>query len=544
MSNILHGFSTRHTPQSHPASPKQSKNAAGGYTFKVIDYDRLLRFLTLGTASGTYYTGAADLTRQNAEMLVRMVEQNEDNHRVFVDMVVGVSQGGRAPKNDYALFALAIAGSHGSAVGKQYALSHLADVARTGSHLLQFASYIEQFRGWGRGLRRAVGDWYTSKNADSVAYQTVKYRNRHGWAHRDLLRLAHPVTADPALRSTFGWIAQNATDEHTPKLIEGFIKAHESGLKTKSHTLDLIREYPLSWEMLPDSELNRPEVWAALLDNDRVPLGALVRQLPRLTRIGLIKPMSAMTKNISDRITDMDALRKARIHPMNLLVAHRTYSAGASFRGDTTWQPATRIVDALDDAYYKAYGNVEPANKRTMIGLDVSSSMSWATINNMSLTPREASAAMALVTLATEPETMTLGFTGGGGGGVWGWGRDPVTQIPLSARQRLDDAIDLVSDLPFGPTDCAAPVEYARKNKIDVDTFIIYTDNETWAGTAHPHQSLEAYRQETGINAKMIVVGMTATDASIANPDDPGMLDVAGFDTAAPNLITEFSKGL
>ena len=47
-----------------------------------------------------------------------------------------------------------------------------------------------------------------------------------------------------------------------------------------------------------------------------------------------------------------------------------------------------------------------------------------------------------------------------------------------------------------------------------------------------------------GIDAKLIVVGMAANEFSIADPDDPGMLDVAGFDLSVPNLISEFSRGL
>lgn len=45
-----------------------------------------------------------------------------------------------------------------------------------------------------------------------------------------------------------------------------------------------------------------------------------------------------------------------------------------------------------------------------------------------------------------------------------------------------------------------------------------------------------------GIDAKLIVVGMTATKFTIANPDDPGMLDIAGFDTAAPGIMSEFAR--
>ena len=79
-------------------------------------------------------------------------------------------------------------------------------MARTGTHLFLFARYVEQFRGWGRGLRSAVGRWYTEKSVDDLAYQMVKYRSREGWSHRDLLRLAHPETGDGARKRLFDWV--------------------------------------------------------------------------------------------------------------------------------------------------------------------------------------------------------------------------------------------------------------------------------------------------------------------------------------------------
>ena len=81
---------------------------------------------------------------------------------------------------------------------------------------------------------------------------------------------------------------------------------------------------------------------------------------------------------------------------------------------------------------------------------------------------------------------------------------------------------------------------WAIQNKIEVDTFIIYTDNETWAGSIHPVQALQQYREKMGIPAKLIVVGMTATNFSIADPDDFGMLDVVGFATDTPAIISNF----
>ena len=82
----------------------------------------------------------------------------------------------------------------------------------------------------------------------------------------------------------------------------------------------------------------------------------------------------------------------------------------------------------------------------------------------------------------------------------------------------------------------------AQKRNLKIDLFVIYTDNETWAGDTHPSQALKEYRQHSGIDAKLVVVGMTATGFSIADPNDSGMLDVVGFDTNTPNILSMFAQ--
>jgi 60 kDa SS-A/Ro ribonucleoprotein len=84
---------------------------------------------------------------------------------------------------------------------------------------------------------------------------------------------------------------------------------------------------------------------------------------------------------------------------------------------------------------------------------------------------------------------------------------------------------------------------YALEKGKEIDHFVVYTDSETWAGDVHPAQALRRYRERTGIAARLTVVGMVANGFTIADPDDPGMLDVVGFDTAAPQLISDFAAG-
>ena len=47
----------------------------------------------------------------------------------------------------------------------------------------------------------------------------------------------------------------------------------------------------------------------------------------------------------------------------------------------------------------------------------------------------------------------------------------------------------------------------------------------------------------TGRTPRLVVVGMVSNGFSIADPNDPGMLDVVGFDTATPQLISDFAAG-
>jgi 60 kDa SS-A/Ro ribonucleoprotein len=527
----LAAITTRRTPQSRPADTRQKQNAAGGYAFALGDDARIHRFLVLGTDGGTYYTSERELTKDNAVVVLRAARERGE---WLVEQVVAVSTAGRAPRQNSAIFALAAASALADDTGRKAAFAALPAVCRTGTHLFLFARYVEQFRGWGRGLRRAVAGWYTGRSVDDVAYQAVKYRQREGWSHRDLLRLAHPESDDPARRDLFRWIVAGDVEADVPALVSAFVAAQTA---PTAELIDLIGAHPLSWEMLPDTALGQREVWRALVE-EGMPQTALMRQLPRLTRLGVLDGDTRRT--VVAQLADPDRLRKARVHPVDVLVALRTYATGRSARGDGEWTPDRQVVDTLDAAFYSAFATVEPAGKRTLVALDVSGSMT-APVSGLPISCREASAALALVTMATEPDVDVVGFTSGSG---HGWGAPAaLTELPISPRQRLDDAIRAVSDLPFGGTDCALPMTWAQQHGKEYDSLQVYTDNETWAGSIHPHQALRHYREHTGIDARLVVVGMTANDVSIADPSDPGMLDVAGFDAAVPNLMADFSRG-
>ena len=204
--NLRKHFSTRQTAQMQPIPGSgQVQNNAGGYAWAVDNWARLDRFLILGTDGGTFYVGERKLTIDNAQAVLDCLA--EDGLRT-VNHIVEISASGRAAKNDPALFALAMAAADGNEATRKAALAALPKVARIGTHLFHFMHFVEGFRGWGRGLRRAVGNWYVDRPAKALAYQAIKYQQRDGWSHRDALRLAHPIAPTEAHNRVFSWVTQ------------------------------------------------------------------------------------------------------------------------------------------------------------------------------------------------------------------------------------------------------------------------------------------------------------------------------------------------
>jgi len=271
-------------------------------------------------------------------------------------------------------------------------------------------------------------------------------------------------------------------------------------------------------------------------------LTAMVRNLGKMTEVGLLGWLSWAEAFVIDRLSRAEALGTARVHPLALLVALKTYAQGHGEKGKLTWKPRQKIVDALDAAFYLSFETLAPTGARTLLALDVSGSMTSPNIAGMpGISPRVGSAAMALVTAAVEPRHDIVAFTSGPYKSRFQGYGSGITPVEISPQMRLDDVIKATDNLPFGGTDCALPMLWARINKVPVDIFCVYTDSETWAGDIHPRQALDEYRQKMGIGAKLVVIGMVSNEFSIADPNDAGMLDVVGFDTATPAIIADFA---
>ncbi|XP_052270552.1 RNA-binding protein RO60-like [Dreissena polymorpha] len=576
-------------PQSRPLyqaihGPGQVMNNAGGYVFTMDDMDRCRRFLIMGTEGGTYYAKETDLKRGNVQCIDRLI--SDGRGREAVEAIRDISINRRNVRQNSLLYAYAICCRSNNKEVKKLAYSYLSEICRIPTHLFMFIKFCEEESrgegepatgtGWGRAHKRAVAKWYTNfiNNPEKLARLVTKYKNREGWTHKDLLRLAHVSTKDPVVGFILRYIvkgyakaqemyicntarqtdeiARLAMLEGVNNLIQGVDQA--SATTDPNQLCELIEKYQLNWEHCPSQLLRSPEVWRQLLK--KMPIEAMVRNLGRMTELKLFEGEGG--KESLDLV--LDKLRSINteaevpmeeegdsgegpsrghrvnfLHPFKILLALEAYRKveESGKKGKLTWTPNQQIVDALDSAFYQAFSQVTPTGKNYYLGVDVSGSMGVPVLGSSVITCQMAAAAMMMTTVRTEENCKIRAFS------------DRMVPLEIKRDDKMQTVLDKMRDMTFGSTDCSVPMKDAIENKWqDIDVFMVFTDCETWIGNVHPCQALVEYRKYSGKrDVKLIVCGMTATEFTIADKDDKYMLDIAGFDSSAPELIERFSRG-
>lgn len=557
----LAAVTTVTTPQTRPVPGRSDHvlNNAGGYVFAKDLWTRLEDFLILGTTGGIYYLGEDKLTADNAEVVFQAVR--EDGPRAVALLTdISASRPPRAPKNRGCLFALAAASAFGDPATIQAVKAAVPQVARTTDHLSALFGYRKQLKGKAaasgtapvasRAWRSALAGWFLAADVDAVAWKACKARQRktpagESLALRDILRIAHPKADTPERKALLGWLAGNIGDNEAARVlpaVDSFLAAQ--AVTTDEQALRVVIERHVPWEFLPSKHLASPLVWEALAGT--VGMTALLRNLARMTRIGAIGPFSSVTGVVTRRLADTEALKRARIHPMDAFLALRVYNSGTSQpnpkEAPHTWDPVGEISDALEEAYDASFGYTEPSGRRIVVAVDSSGSMTGKryldgpVVNPVMMggsplgTPYEIACAMATQVKRIEGANAHV--------------IDVDTSVHPSKVTARTNLREIASWQPSGGgTDLSLPFGWASQYDVRADGFLVLTDNETWAGHSHPFQALHGYRIRYNPEARVIVAAMTPAGHTIGEPGDPGILNVAGMDASLPKVVSGFIRG-
>ena len=524
--------SKKATPQTQaiPGREKEMiKGRSGGYMFDAGMEKMLRRCLLIGTAQSTYYAGKQELT----EDFVNTVQQAvAENPRLVADEILYASNG-RSINNSAPILALVLLSMGETPEAKQAFMEIFPQVVRTGSHFCEWLSYTKSLRGFGKVVREMGKTWLSQSDVRHLAYQLLKYQQRHGFSQRDALRLFHVKPPTEEHNLLFNWVVKGWNELPTQIPCEALAQIwwYEWLKRNPDSTKEAIAQGRLTHEMAAPVGKMDKEAWQLLFTG--MPIGAMLRNLGSLTELGVLQAHNRKNlQRVEAILNNKKFLRKGRIHPIDVLKALKTYQSGGKLgKSKKNWTPIPRIVDILEKAVELSFEVLEPTNKVFMHAVDISGSMSYGVVNSVGMSCAEIATMMALVTAKAEKNYMIRGFS------------TKFIDLGITSRDSFSSALQKASNKNFGGTDAAVAYDWMIKHKFKADVICFWTDSESWAGRRHPSQALQEYRRKLNPNAKAVYCTLAPYRISLVDPQDPFSYDLGGFDPSIPRIIQSIAKG-
>lgn len=511
--------------------PEQTFNNDGKIVYKLTDIERLKRFIFLGSENGSMYVNKNILTLENLTCLENLL--NNCKYDDILDVLNSYKH--RTFKKDYIIYVLARCCSihldddplFWKKDFRTDCFKIIHDVCTIPTDLFLFIQLYETINkklynstGWHSQFKKNISEWYLSKSNQELMYHITKYPSRHNWNHKDVLKLTHIKPTDEIKNEIFKYIISDTiSSDSSLEYLKSF-----NQLKNEVNVdkiVEDIKTFNFVREHIPTHLLNEYKIWCTLIPN--MPITSLLRNLNKITSLHILDDFPHLLQHITNKITN------TRVHPLQLLITLKTYNLGNGMKGGLQWTPNKNILDALNSGFYTQFEYLKKSNKRLLLALDVSSSMSWNTVCGIdSLSAAEVSCAMSMMFDYTYNNVDIMGFS------------SEFKKLDISKSYCLEENFNCIKDNTFGATDCALPFVWAADNNKEYDAIIVFTDNETNSNTVEPSMALDLYRNKMSINTKLIVVALTSNGFSIANPDDPNMMDIAGFDNSIYDMIYEF----
>ena len=573
---------------------REGGHVNASFVYKLALKDYILRILVLGTRVNKYDQRTKKLTPEDMAYVQEQIQAGHGEE--ILEVVKEAYESSRAPKFDYTFQILAMLCRVEDVELKTKSLRVL-EIFRTISHIYSWKNSHaiipnpttgEKSKGFGRAVKRELNKWilaYKEKPLD-LAYQITKYQAREGWSFKNMLECIHtstntgddrvfaesskstvkrknphpnnlpPTEIDLVLRYAVNGF--EAMDSLSKKLqqtspVHAYLKAvHEAKHATaeqKETLVELVYTHKLTREQVPTWALADTEVLSALLVNKKktritMPLTALLRNIGNMTSRDVYDDY-AILDMVCKHLVDPQTIKFSRIHPVAVLTAWFVYKSGSGNKGNNTWTPHLQLLTALEEMFYLSFKNVEPTGKRICFLIDCSGSMGSNSLCE-GVTNAEAAALLAMIFARSEtdgkdsPDHSFYLFTSKGvrGGGT---GLTDVADV-IDAQASFDNVLTAVQRSNWGTTDISMGILEALRYKRKYDAFVVITDNDVNSGIK-PSEAMKQYRAGMKMpQTKLVVVATQGSDYTIADPADPFMMDMCGFDSHGPKILQDFIR--
>jgi len=492
--------------------PADAINEAGGEAYQLTPKQALAQFAATGCFNQTFYASAGE----QLDKVLGLCRQTDNE---FIAKLAVYSRTKGHMKDMPALLVAFLSTKDKGLFEKVFPI-----VIDNGKMLRNFVQIMRSGvvgrKSLGSLPKRLVREWFANRETESIFKQSVGQSP----SIADILKMVHPKPSDAEREALYGYfIGREIDQDKLPQIV----KAYE---RFKAGKGEAVPNVP--FQMLTALPLGTKE-WTEIAKNARWQMTRM--NLNTFERHDVFKD-SQMVKLVATRLRNAENIKRARVFPYQLLVAYRAAV-------DNPAMPR-EISEALQDAMEIAIENIPEIDGKVYVFPDISGSMqSPATGYRKGSTSTvrciDVAALIAAAVLRKNPNAEVIPF------------ENNVVKVSLNPRDSIMTNAQKLTDLPFGGTNCSAPLRYLNRKKAAGDVLIYVSDNESWidspnygyfGGSATETMKQWSEFKSRSKDAKLVCIDIQPYDTTQAK-ERSSILNVGGFSDNVFKLISEFSKG-
>jgi 60 kDa SS-A/Ro ribonucleoprotein len=487
-------------------------NEAGGLAYKLSPKAALAQYAATGCFNHTFYAAAGDQLDKGLALASEVDAEFIAKTAVFARE--------KGYMKDMPAFLVAVL----STKDKDLMEKVFHRVIDNGKMLRNFVQIMRSGTVGRKSLgslpKRLVREWFEKRASEQLFKQSVGQSP----SIADILKMVHPKPADAEREALFGYFIGREIDaDKLPEIVKRFerFKAGDSA------------DVPdVPFQMLTALPLGNSE-WTAIARNS--PWQMTRMNLNTFQRHGVFED-AEMVKIIAERLRNGEAIRRARVFPFQLMSAYKAAEANKGIPRE--------ITDALQDAMEIATENVPKIEGKVFVFPDISGSMQSAVTGyrrgaTSAVRCVDVAALFSAAILRKNPDAEIIPF------------ESNIVDVRLNARDSIMTNAEKLSNLPFGGTNCSAPLAELNRRRAKGDVLIYVSDNESWIDTpfygrfgGSATETMKQWNEFKSRNrdAKLVCIDIQPYGHSQAQ-EHRDILNVGGFSDQVFTLVSEFANG-
>lgn len=401
-----------------------------------------------------------------------------------------------------------------------------ARVIDNGKMLRNFVKIVRSGRvgrkSFGSAPKRMAQAWFAKRSPETIFKGSIGSDP----SMSDVIKMIRPAPKDEkgekdvVREALYGYLIGKLVErDKLPKVVQEL-----EAFKASPDTAPLPN---VPFEMLTALDLTTKH-WIAIAKNmtwtqTRMNLNTLLRK-------GVLEDVASI-ELVAKRLSDAEAIRRARALPYQLLAAYK--AAGTDM--------PNAITRALEDALEIATENVPQVPGKVFVCPDVSGSMQSPVTGyrrgaTTSVRCVDVAGLVAASFMRRNPETEVIPFS------------DDVVPMPRkpNPRDSVMTNAQYLASLPSGGTSCSAPLRFLNRYNRKGDVVVFVSDNQSWVDFGTTRSTVMAEEWEKfkarNPNAKIVLVDIQPyAHTQIAERRD--VLNVGGFSDAVFDIVSLFAKG-